>query len=184
MYSGLITVLSEKLSEKIKKTAFIEIIFMSYSFVHRKINEEAFPDAPDLYDKDKMQVRGRGKYGYNQPSRQEGELFFRNCRIWKYYISAKCFRLIPTYPYVGKRSRESSGIRGFCQDTYFPIGWMFITAYHPAYKISASIFTMRAGYFSFSLLQYYLKITGKEGNTYASGKNTNSSEREIPGIPI
>lgn len=107
-----------------------------------------------------------------------------NCRIWKYYISAKCFRLIPTYPYDGKRSRESSGIRGFCQDTYFPIGWMFITAYHPAYKISASIFTMRAGYFSFSLLQYYLKITGKEGNTYASGKNTNSSEREIPGIPI
>ena len=77
MYSGLITVLSEKLSEKIKTTAFIEIIFMSYSFVHRKINEEAFPDAPDLYDKDKMQVRGRGKYGYNQPSRQEGELFFR-----------------------------------------------------------------------------------------------------------
>lgn len=48
MYSGLITTLSEKLSEKIKKTAFIEIIFMSYSFVHRKINEEAFPDAPDL----------------------------------------------------------------------------------------------------------------------------------------
>ena len=77
MYSQLITVLSEKLSEKVKKTAFIEIIFMSYSFVHRKINEEAFPDAPDLYDKEKMQVRGRGKYGYNQPSRQEGELFFR-----------------------------------------------------------------------------------------------------------
>lgn len=77
MYSGLITVLSEKLSEKVKKTAFIEIIFMSYSFVHRKINEEAFPDAPDLYDKDRMQVRGRGKYGYHQPARQEGELFFR-----------------------------------------------------------------------------------------------------------
>lgn len=77
MYSQLITVLSEKLSEKVKKTAFIEIIFMSYSFVHRKINEEAFPDAPDLYDKEKMQVRGRGKYGYDQPSRQEGELFFR-----------------------------------------------------------------------------------------------------------
>ena len=77
MYSQLITVLSEKLSEKVKKTAFIEIIFMSYSFVHRKINEEAYPDAPDLYDKEKMQVRGRGKYGYDQPSRQEGELFFR-----------------------------------------------------------------------------------------------------------
>lgn len=77
MYSRLITVLSEKLSEKVKKTAFIEIIFMSYSFVHRKINEEAFPDAPDLYDKEKMKVRGRGKYGYDQPSRQEGELFFR-----------------------------------------------------------------------------------------------------------
>ncbi|MFQ7501263.1 MAG: spore photoproduct lyase family protein, partial [Blautia coccoides] len=77
LYRELITVLSEKLSEKVKKTAFIEIIFMSYSFVHRKINEDAFPDAPELYDKELMQVRGRGKYGYHPSARQEGELFFR-----------------------------------------------------------------------------------------------------------
>lgn len=50
---------------------------MSYSFVHRKINEDAFPDAPELYDKELMQVRGRGKYGYHPSARQEGELFFR-----------------------------------------------------------------------------------------------------------
>ena len=77
LYRELITVLSEKLSEKVKKTAFIEIIFMSYSFVHRKINEDAFPDAPELYDKELMQVRGRGKYGYHPSARQEGVLFFR-----------------------------------------------------------------------------------------------------------
>ena len=77
LYRELITVLSEKLSEKVKKTAFIEIIFMSYSFVHRKINEDAFPDAPELYDKELMQVRGRGKYGYHPSARQEGVLFLR-----------------------------------------------------------------------------------------------------------
>lgn len=77
LYDNLITQLSELLSAKVKKTGFIEIIFMSYSFVHRKINEEAFPDSPELYDNTLMTGRGRGRYTYKNDIRQEAEEFFR-----------------------------------------------------------------------------------------------------------
>ena len=35
---------------------------MTYSYVHRAINSEAFPNALDLYDKQLMTGRGRGRY--------------------------------------------------------------------------------------------------------------------------
>ena len=54
LYSELIKKLSEELSEKVKKEAFFEIIFMTYSYIHTKINEEAFPNAINLYDKNMM----------------------------------------------------------------------------------------------------------------------------------
>ena len=77
LYLQLIQRLESELSPKVKKTLFFEIIFMTYSYVHIKINEEAFPNAIDLYDKDKMTGRGRGKYWYKNEIRQEGERFFR-----------------------------------------------------------------------------------------------------------
>ena len=51
---------------------------MTYSYIHKMINNEAFPNAIDLYNKELMIVRGKGKYTYNQFVRQEGEMFFRN----------------------------------------------------------------------------------------------------------
>lgn len=77
LYGDLITQLNDKLSEKVKTSGFIEIIFMSYSFIHRKINEDAFPDAPDLYNSTLMTGRGRGRYTYKNEIRQEAEEFFR-----------------------------------------------------------------------------------------------------------
>ena len=62
LYLELIKTLSEKLSNKVKKDVFFEIIFMTYSYVHDKINTEAFPNAINLFDKEKMRGRGRGKY--------------------------------------------------------------------------------------------------------------------------
>ena len=62
LYLQLIQRLESELSFKVKKDVFFEIIFMTYSYVHIKINEEAFPNAIDLYDKDKMTGRGREKY--------------------------------------------------------------------------------------------------------------------------
>lgn len=74
-YEKLIKFLSEKLSPKAKKEVFFEIIFMTYSYIHNAINKEAFPNNPILYDKDKMTVRGKGKYTYKKEVRKEAEKF-------------------------------------------------------------------------------------------------------------
>ena len=83
-YENLIKYLSENLSEKAKKEVFFEIIFMTYSYVHRMINQEAFPNAISLYNQEQMTGRGRGKYMYKQYIRQEGENFFRE-KLAKYF---------------------------------------------------------------------------------------------------
>jgi spore photoproduct lyase len=36
------------MDSRVKNRLFIEIIFMTYSFVHRANNSEAFPNAPEL----------------------------------------------------------------------------------------------------------------------------------------
>lgn len=77
LYTGLLDRLEAELSPKAKKEIFIEIIFMTYSFVHKAINVEAFPHAPELYSKEKMVGRGRGKYWYRDSLRTEGEEFLR-----------------------------------------------------------------------------------------------------------
>ena len=77
LYTELIQRLNQELSPKAKKETFFEIIFMTYSYVHTKINEEAFPNAINLYDKEKMTGRGRGKYGYKEKERIEAEIYLR-----------------------------------------------------------------------------------------------------------
>ena len=84
MYSELIKMLDSKLSKKVKQKAFFEIIFMTYSYVHTKINEEAFPNAINLYDKEIMRGGGRGKYRYKDDIKKDGELFFRE-QMNKYF---------------------------------------------------------------------------------------------------
>lgn len=76
LYQDLIYKLFKELSEEVKKDIFFEIIFMTYSYVHTKINEEAFPNAINLYDKEKMTGRGMGKYMYKKDIREDGEIFF------------------------------------------------------------------------------------------------------------
>ncbi len=77
MYVELLDILQACLSEQVKKTMFIEIIFMTYSYIHRAINQEAFPEAVELYNQPLMTGRGRGKYTYHNEARAEGELFLR-----------------------------------------------------------------------------------------------------------
>ena len=77
LYENLIKELSDRLSDEVKKSVFFEIIFMTYSYVHTKINAEAFPNAIDIYNKDMMTGRGKGKYMYKKDIRAEGEQFFR-----------------------------------------------------------------------------------------------------------
>jgi spore photoproduct lyase len=55
----------------------LEIILMTYSFVHNAINTDAFPNAIQLFDRDAMSGRGRGKYSYRNELRAEAEDFLR-----------------------------------------------------------------------------------------------------------
>ena len=77
MYTGLLEELMDGLSNKMKSQMFLEIILMTYSYVHRAINSEAFPNAPDLYDKEQMTGRGRGRYCYRAEPRAEAEIYLR-----------------------------------------------------------------------------------------------------------
>ena len=93
LYLELIKRLQAELSEKVKKDVFFEIIFMTYSYIHTKINEEAFPNAMNLYNKKIMTGRGRGKYWYKEQIRKEGEKFFRE-EMHKYFPNNKILYIV------------------------------------------------------------------------------------------
>lgn len=75
MYNQLIDCLADQLSDKVKSIGFIEIILMTYSFVHNAINNDAFPNAIQIFDRELMTGKGRGKYSYKENVRQEAETF-------------------------------------------------------------------------------------------------------------
>ncbi len=85
-YKELVEYLAENLSKKVKEEVFFEIIFMTYSYIHRKINEEAFPTLLNLYDPNIMTGRGKGKYTYNKEVRAEAEIYLRDL-MQKYFPS-------------------------------------------------------------------------------------------------
>lgn len=76
LYEKLFIYLSEKLSDSVKKDVFFELIFMTYSYVHRMINNDMFPNAINLFNKDLMVGRGRGKYMYKPEIKEEASKFF------------------------------------------------------------------------------------------------------------
>ena len=88
LYNELVIYLKNNLSDKVKSKLFFEVIFMTYSFVHRKINEEAFPNSIDLYNKELMTGREKGKYTYRQEMRKEGEEYIENL-LKKYFPENK-----------------------------------------------------------------------------------------------
>ena len=83
-YEKLLMYLQANLSEKVKKNVFFELIFMTYSYVHKMINKEAFPNAINLFDETKMTGRGKGKYMYKPQIREEGTRFFLE-KMKKYF---------------------------------------------------------------------------------------------------
>lgn len=78
LYETLMQEMADTLSPKAKQSLVFEVIFMTYSYVHDKINTEAFPGAVNVYDKNLMTGRGPGKYWYKQNQRELGEVFFRS----------------------------------------------------------------------------------------------------------
>lgn len=93
LYEDLIKYLVENLSNKAKNKIFFEVIFMTYSYVHNAINKEAFHNAIDIYDSQKMTGRGKGKYMYKQDLKQEGEKFFRE-KLNQYFKENKIWYIV------------------------------------------------------------------------------------------
>ena len=75
LYENLLKQMVTMLSEKAKKTVFFELIFMTYSYVHNAINHEAFPNAIELYSREQMTGRGRGKYAYKPAIKEEARQY-------------------------------------------------------------------------------------------------------------
>ena len=92
-YCDLIKFMKSTLIKEAQKNITFEIIFMTYSFIHRKINEEAFPNAINLYSKDLMTSRGVGKYHYRNEIKNTSKSYledlirknFKDCNI-KYIV--------------------------------------------------------------------------------------------------
>lgn len=77
-YEELIIHLASMLNEKIKQSGFIEIILMTYSYIHKSINGDAFPNAMEIFDSEKMTGRGAGKYCYKKEVREYAEFFLKD----------------------------------------------------------------------------------------------------------
>ena len=88
LYENLLKELNEKLSSKAKKEVFFELIFMTYSYVHNAINHEAFPNAIDLYNKDLMTGRGKGKYAYKPAIKDEAKRYMEDL-MHKYFPNSE-----------------------------------------------------------------------------------------------
>ena len=78
LYKDLIINLSDELSTKVKEAVFFELIFMTYSYIHKMINHDAFPNAPELFNKELMTMRGRGKYMYKTSVKDEAKEYMQN----------------------------------------------------------------------------------------------------------
>ena len=92
-YENLIKILKNKLSERAREKIFFEVIFMTYSYVHRMINKDAFPNAIELYNQDLMTGRGRGKYMYKKQIKEDGEKFFRE-KLKEYFPNNKIIYIV------------------------------------------------------------------------------------------
>ncbi|HWP96337.1 MAG TPA: spore photoproduct lyase [Syntrophomonadaceae bacterium] len=75
LYTGMFRTLNQGLEEGLKQQAFVEIIFMTYGQANRIINPAALPGTIDLFDKQLMRPKGRGKYCYRPEVREKAEGF-------------------------------------------------------------------------------------------------------------
>ena len=66
---------------------------MTYSYVHNAINQEAFVNSIQIFDKNQMTGRGRGKYMYKTELRKEGEQFFIE-KLNKYFSNNKIWYIV------------------------------------------------------------------------------------------
>ncbi len=77
MYEGLFKRMAEGIDSQILRGVPLELIFMTYGMTTKQINEQAFPGAVPLYNKENMAFCGRARYGYKQPAKAEVSEFLK-----------------------------------------------------------------------------------------------------------
>ena len=75
LYEELLIKMKQDLSKKAQSKVFFELIFMTYSYVHNAINHEAFPNAINLFNKEIMTGRGKGKYAYKAGIKEDAKKY-------------------------------------------------------------------------------------------------------------
>jgi len=93
LYDNLLNKLANSLSDEVKRDVFFELIFMTYSYIHRMINQEMFPNAIHLFDEKKMIARGPGKYTYQASIREEASKFFQE-KLQYYFPKGKILYIV------------------------------------------------------------------------------------------
>jgi spore photoproduct lyase len=78
MYEELFRTMAENIMPEILDNVLLEIIFMTYGTVTRKINDDAFPNAVQLYNENTMSYCGRSRYGYNRQQKESVSRFLRD----------------------------------------------------------------------------------------------------------
>ena len=78
MYAELLNILKDNLDTGLQKQLFFELIFMTYGYTNMTINKAALPTAIDVFDKDIMRPKGRGKYMYKSDIKEDAEKFMKD----------------------------------------------------------------------------------------------------------
>jgi spore photoproduct lyase len=87
LYREMFETLNKNLDEGLKSQLFFELIFMTYGYANKSINKEAFPNAIDVFEQDKMKPKGRSKMNYKNEVKDEAEIYFREL-IYRYFPEA------------------------------------------------------------------------------------------------
>lgn len=86
-YSEMFKYLYDNLDINMQKSLFFEIIFMTYGYANDIINKAALPKAIDIFEKDIMKPKGRGKYTYKDEYKEYASKHIVDL-IYKYFPTA------------------------------------------------------------------------------------------------
>lgn len=86
-YKEMFETLYNNLEEGLRRQVFFELIFMTYGYANKNINKEAFPNAIEVFEQEKMKPKGRGKMTYKSEVRDEAEVYIREL-IYRYFPEA------------------------------------------------------------------------------------------------
>lgn len=77
MYREMLELLANKLDPKLKEQLFFELIFMTYGYANDTINNVALKGVLNVFERDKMCPKGRGKFCYDLDLREDAAIYLK-----------------------------------------------------------------------------------------------------------